>query len=256
MTPTPDYLRSEIDDLAKELDDLLGPFAPEFEYWRDRVNQVIKDVVGAKDVLAIRFSGLQWTSSASPVQRRIASTGGFMFSSTAIGNAVAFTRAQQEARELLKMLKWKLGREYQVAGSSGTVLLDATSIEPDLWDYVVGLVEIEQWEMVPRQAAVFIEDKLREWTKPPESQSRSSTEVFKFAVSETKFALGHNSSEQQGWQQLFAGFAMAIRNDAGHKLGDRAEAKRHAIAVLGTASLLLGEIRHRYGDPPQLLDDH
>ena len=93
MAPTSDHLRTEVNVLAKELETLQSAFAPEFEYWRDRVNQVIKDVVGATDALMIRFSGLQWTSSVNPVQRRIASTGGFMFSSTAIGNLVAFTRA-------------------------------------------------------------------------------------------------------------------------------------------------------------------
>lgn len=127
-------------------------------------------------------------------------------------------------------------------------LLDSNAFEADLYEHVRVLVEHEQWEKIPREAAVFIEDRLREWTRPAEAQGRGSVDIFKLAVA--KFPLGATAGERQGWQQLFTGFVLAIRNDAGHKLSNRAEMKRHAIAILGTASLLLGQIRHQHGDPP------
>jgi hypothetical protein len=128
--------------------------------------------------------------------------------------------------------------------------LDGTAFEADLFEHVRVLVENEDWEKVPREAAVFVEDRLREWSKPTSGQGRGSVEVFKLAVSDEKFPLGGTASERQGWQQLFAGFALAIRNDAGHKLSNHSEMKRHAVAILGTASLLLGQLRHEYGSPP------
>ena len=143
------------------------------------------------------------------------------------------------------------GRSADAAPATKDTLLDASAIETDLFEHVRVLVENEDWEKVPREAAVFVEAKLREWARPSEAQGRGSVEVFKLAPSDAKFPLGGTASERQGWKQLFAGFALAIRNDAGHKLGNRTAMKRHAIAVLGTASLLLGQIRHEYGDPPK-----
>lgn len=250
MAPSPDRIRADVDGLVVELEGLASPFTPDFAYWRDRVVQVITEVVGPTDDLTKQFDGLRWRGDVSPIQRSLAFFGN---SVTAIGDAIAFDAAKANARELLKTLKWKLDRGSHLldASTAEPAALDSTSFEPDLWDHVRVLVESKDWEKVPREAAVFVEDRLREWARPTETQGRGSAEVFRHAVSAAKFPLGGTSGEQQGWAQLFAGFALAIRNDAGHKLGNRTEAKRYALAVLGTASLLLGQIRQQYGDPPQ-----
>jgi len=131
---------------------------------------------------------------------------------------------------------------------TGTVVIDGTTIEPDLLDHVKGLVEVGDWEKVPREAAVYVEDRLRVWADL--ESVRGGLDAFKLAVGPTKFPLGSSDSERQGWHQLATGFTLAIRNSGGHRLRDRDDLWRYAVGVLGTASLLLYQIRYQYGDPP------
>jgi hypothetical protein len=169
-------------------------------------------------------------------------------------DTIVFVPAKNEALEIIKSLRWHLDRQDAEVGPSvpdGPVL-DGSSLEADLWEHVRSLVTAEEWEKIPREAAVFVENKLREWADFSGPKFRGSAETFKIAVNDSHFTLGGNASESQGWQQIFGGFALAIRNNAGHKLVERAELRRYAVAVLGTASLLLGQIRHQYGDPPEM----
>ena len=103
-----------------------------------------------------------------------------------------------------------------------------------------------------REAAVFVEDKLRNWASVSQSVT-GSVNVFKGAIGPSGFVLPKvgPSSEQQGWQQLAVGFALALRNPSGHQVRHRSDAERYALGVLGMASLLLTELRHEYGDPPK-----
>lgn len=114
------------------------------------------------------------------------------------------------------------------------------------------LVDNGEWEKVALQACVFMESTLRTWAQISPNEAKNSVEVFKTAFSPDKFHLGATDSEEQGWRQFATGFSMAVRNPSGHRIQDRDDAKRYAIGVLGTASLLLTEIRHTYGDPPSL----
>jgi hypothetical protein len=122
-------------------------------------------------------------------------------------------------------------------------------------DHAIGqgchLDAAQDWEKVAREAAVFVEDKLRNWAAVSASVT-GSVNVFKAAIGPTGFVLpkAGPASEQQGWQQLATGFALALRNPSGHQIKNRSDAKRYALGVLGTASLLLTELRHEYGDPP------
>jgi len=113
-------------------------------------------------------------------------------------------------------------------------------------------VDAGDWEKVSREAAVFVEDKLRTWASVPPAVT-GSVNVFKAAIGGGGFILPKTgpSSEQQGWQQLATGFALALRNPSGHQVRHRADAERYALGVLGIASLLLIEIRHEHGDPPK-----
>jgi hypothetical protein len=129
--------------------------------------------------------------------------------------------------------------------------IDDRAIDPELWDHVRVLVQAEEWDKLALTASVFVENKLREWAKLP-GNMRGSTQVFKAALATDKFALGDQPSEQQGWQQLGTGFALALRNPSGHRIDTRGDAERYALGVLGPASLFLTEIRHVYGDAPRL----
>lgn len=157
--------------------------------------------------------------------------------------AALFRSTKQEAHEVIEALRWDLGRFAPT-----TEPFSAATIDPELWDHVRGLIEADDWEKVARESAVFVESKLRDWASLPAVPG--SIEVFKQALASGNFPLGGSASETQGWQQLAGGFSMALRNRAGHRVETRGDAKRYALGVLGTASLLLTEIRHDYGDPP------
>ncbi|MCL5947619.1 MAG: TIGR02391 family protein [Actinobacteria bacterium] len=251
MTPTPDHLRAEIDFLANELESFSSSLGVEFDAWRYRVNQVISEVIGPNDALAIKFNGLRWESGVSATVRR---SGGGRADAWTLADVNAFAPSKEKSEAILKSLRWHLDRADSVSPpETGTVVLDGTTIEPDLWDHVKGLVESGDWEKVPRESAVYVEDRLRVWADLKSAQR--SVDVFKTALGPTKFALGSTDSEQQGWRQLATGFALALRNSGGHRLHDRDDLRRYAIGVLGTASLLLCQIRYQYGDPPAVAED-
>jgi hypothetical protein len=44
------------------------------------------------------------------------------------------------------------------------------------------------------------------------------------------------------------GFALALRNVDTHRIQQRDDHKRHAMGVVGTASLLLTQLRHQHGN--------
>lgn len=195
MTPTLDHLRTEIDALTEELASFPSSLGVKFDVWRHRVNQVISDTVGLKSTLAVKFNGLRWASAVSAAARR--SVG--RESGWTPADAIVFSVAKPKAEAILKSLRWHLDRAESVSPpETGTVVLDGTTIEPDLWDHVEGLVESGDWEKVPREAAVYVEDRLRAWANL--QSLPGSVEVFKTAIGLTKFPLGSTGSEQQGWQ--------------------------------------------------------
>ena len=126
MSPTPDQLRTEIETLEAELNEMSNGLHVGIGFFRDRVNQAISDIVGPKDALAIRFNGLQWTSGASPVRRRLDSFGGVP-GTLSSADAESFAEAKQRTLEILQTLKWKLDRGNVVAGSEA---VDAAKPSP------------------------------------------------------------------------------------------------------------------------------
>jgi hypothetical protein len=63
---------------------------------------------------------------------------------------------------------------------SGHCSLSDATVDPELWGHVQGLVDAGDWEKVAREAAVFVEDKLRIWAAVPPSVT-GSVNVFKAA---------------------------------------------------------------------------
>lgn len=188
--------------------------------WKHKLYALIGDVLNANHALAIRLSSVENRSA---------------------------TDAKRMLLGIIESLRWEVGRRMPVTDPFG-----GSTIDPELWIHVQGLIAAADWEKVAREAAVFVEDKLRQWAKVPSSVT-GSVNVFKAAVGPNGFVLPKNtaqSSEQQGWQQVAAGFALALRNPSGHQINHRSDAERYALGVLGMASLLLTEVRHEYGDPP------
>ena len=228
--------RAELDELQAELELWSTPSPPGFGLWRHKLYALIGEITDPNHALAIRLSGLRWDSGASSTRQRLVH-----------GDEEAFREARQAAVEIIGALHWKLNR----LAPATAPFADAT-VNPELWEHVGGLIDAGDWEKVAREAAVFLEDRLRNWASVPASVT-GSVNVFKAAIGSTGFLLPKSgaASQQQGWQQLASGFALALRNPSGHQISNRSDAKRYALGVLGMASLLLTELRHEYGDPPK-----
>jgi hypothetical protein len=235
MTLDVQHCRAELDELQAELEQWSMPSPPGLDLWRHKLSTLIGEILDPTHALATRLSGLHWKSGAGSAR---------MWTST---DVEAFRRAKQTAAEIIDALRWELDR----LAPATDPFADAT-IDPELWEHVRGLVEAKDWEKVAREAAVFVEDRLRNWAGVPPSVT-GSVNVFKEAIGPKGFLLAKAgpASEQQGWQQLAAGFALALRNPSGHQVRNRSDAERYALGVLGMASLLLTEVRHEYGDPPK-----
>jgi len=219
----------ELDELAAMLTSLMSARQAGFNVWRHRMNAGITELAGGKSALAIQFNGLDWSPPANQLR---------------LNNN--FVRSKQEAVEIIESLRWELSRKAPEPNP-----VDDAAIDPELWGHVQVLIDAGDWDKVALNTAVFVEDKLRVWAQLP-STITGSVNVFNAALAPDQFLLGDSSSEQQGWQQLGRGFALALRNRSGHRVDKRSDAKRYALGVLGLGSLLLTEIKSVYGDPPQI----
>lgn len=128
-------------------------------------------------------------------------------------------------------------------------------VEPELWLETYKLVASEDWGKLISSVGVLFEDRLRKWTVDPEDhvcQSLHSTKLIKAIFGgDGWYRLGSTEQERQGWLELALGLYTAIRNVGNHRIQDRSDARLHASGVLGTASLILNELRYQYG-PGQL----
>jgi hypothetical protein len=234
--------RNELDELETELDHWTEPGAPGLDLWRHKMHALIGEILDPNHSLAIRLVGL------TDRLRGGATRPGTLFRAGYNPGGSTFAEAKRAAAEIIEALRWELDRL-----APATAPFSHATVDPELWGHVQGLVDAGDWEKVAREAAVFVEDKLRIWALVPPSVT-GSVNVFKAAIGGPNgFTLpkAGPSSEQQGWQQLVTGFALALRNPSGHQVSHRSDAERYALGVLGMASLLLTEIRHEYGDPPK-----
>jgi hypothetical protein len=241
--------RAELDALEEELEGWTEPNPPGTDLWVHKTYALINEILDPNHALAIRLTGIRWDAGVSSTGRPVETLGPQSIWNPA--DNAAFRKAKERARGIIQSLRWELDRLPPTIDPFS----DAT-VDPELWAHVRGLVDAGDWEKVTREAAVFVETKLRQWASVPASVT-GSVNVFKAAIATTPgsdgFVLGKGgqASEQDGWRQLAVGFALALRNPSGHHVKNRTDAKRYAIGVLGMASLLLTEVRYEYGDPPK-----
>jgi hypothetical protein len=237
--------REDLDQLKAELEEWRTPDSPGLNLWRHKLDALIGQILDPNHALAIQLAGLRWTADTTSARSRLDRKG--LAGVTVPSGQSAFQEAKQSAGQIIQALRWELDR----LAPATAPFADAT-IDPELWQHARGLIDAQDWEKVAREAAVFVEDKLRTWASV-QAAVTGSVNVFKAAIGPTGFVLpkAGPSSEQQGWQQLATGFALALRNPSGHQINNRSDAKRYALGVLGIASLLLTQLRHEYGDPPK-----
>ena len=88
---------------------------------------------------------------------------------------VTFEGATETSVEIIKSLRWELDRQ-----APATYPFAEATIDPELWGHIRGLAEANDWEKVGREAAVFVESKLREWAGL--QAVKGCVDVFKTAL--------------------------------------------------------------------------
>lgn len=235
MTRREERFRALIGQLRSDLDGFSDAQDRAIPLWSDKVNYLINKIDGPRGSLAIRFNGIPWHRIVPGGQ------GGMTVSLS----KDPFQMAKSKCDSILSTLEFLLDQQQETLDDWDAV------IDPELWQHVSGLVMSEDWNKVAREVTVFLEGKLRVWG---ELQSvKGSVDVFKQAIGRDGiFPLGNElqPSEQDGWGQLGTGFALAIRNSVSHGSERDRFAKQYAMGVLGLASLIVTELKTKYGDPP------
>ena len=229
-------LRNLVVELGNQLDQFEDPSDSQIELWRQKMHYAIGEIQGPSGALAIKFSGLPWTHFPKDMKG---------ITRVYVGVDL-FQEVKKQSHDILTMLQFLLEQ------FDDTTAEWDSAIDPELWDHVNTLVRSNDWNKVPVVVAAFLENKLRTWANIG-PQTKGSTEVFKQAIgARGYFPLGDtdDSSEVQGWSQLSVGFALAIRNSAAHGEVKERYAKQYAFGVIGLASLIITELKDKYGDPP------
>jgi hypothetical protein len=208
-------------ELRIELDRLQSVDAA-FEAWRRKTASTLRRVLGRDHHLVEDFEGIVWYDT-------FGDDNSIWGRDHAIG---ILEGAMFEVRELAEPVDF--------AGSA--------SIDPELWAYVNHLVEQEKWDQVASQAAIFVESKVREWAGRPNDETTTHLMTAVLRPSGGEFPLGLSEGEKEGWLALGRGFMGALRNADTHRIQDRPDGKRYAMGVLGTASLLLTQLRYEHGN--------
>jgi hypothetical protein len=201
-----------------------------FTAWKGKVRGVVAASVGGSDHLLDRFDGISyslgmWTDRTPQSAWDSARHSG-------IRTACGVIDAAIYQLELL-------------AGDDEPV--DERAFDPELWDFVKGLVEVEDWGKVASQTAIFVENHVRMWAGDPKDKNGDSLVgkgLFAAVLADdSDWRLGTRAAEREGWRFLGMGFAQALSNVDRHRIQKRDDGRRYAIGVLGLGSLLLTQLR-------------
>lgn len=137
--------------------------------------------------------------------------------------------------------------------------MDDASIDPELWGHVQGLVADDDWAKVPAAVAIFVEDKVRTWAGGPRGDKDGNTMVGQVLYAaalrdDGALRLGRQTNEWAGWRFLGQGLAQAIGNVDRHRIQQRGDVRRYAVAVLGLGSLLLTQLRFEHAGRIQKIE--
>ncbi|MHB0978875.1 MAG: TIGR02391 family protein [Thermoleophilia bacterium] len=196
-----------------------------FEIWRHKTDRTLGAVMGEHHHLVQEFRKIQYGSAMDP------DTAG-----------VAFANGQRRATGVLE------AAIYEKEELDSYELLQASFVDPELWEHVKHLVEQEQWGQVASQTAIFVESMVRECAGLPAGEVGKTLMTAVFSPEKGEFPLGRTEGERQGWHMLGMGFSMALGNVDRHHIQDRLDLKRYAFGVLGAGSLLLTQLRYQFGD--------
>jgi hypothetical protein len=122
----------------------------------------------------------------------------------------------------------------------------ANVLDADLMARVDHVFQMQDWTAVASLAATFVEDRFRMWAGLDHT-SFGVNLMTKVLHPETGiFPLGISPAESEGWHQLGRGFMSSCSNVDRHRIQSRDDLQRYAVSVLGTASLLLTQMRYQH----------
>lgn len=206
-----------------------------FSSWKGRAQSVLTRALGVDHHITKAFIDVRYTLGAIST-----STPDSAWDS-------AFLSGLHEASGLLEAAIFEL----ELAGTSDDAV-DETAFDPDLWAHVQTDVQNEEWQKVASQAAIFVEDRVRQWCGSPKGSSGQNlvgkglfAAVF---ADDGQYRLGKEKCEWEGWRMLGIGFTQALSNVDRHNIQRRTDAKRYAFGVLGLGSLILTQLRNQHGD--------
>lgn len=118
-------------------------------------------------------------------------------------------------------------------------------VDDDLWEHVRASADAGHWPQAAANAAIFFESQVRRWGSFLSELFGRDLMSAAFHPESGPLRLSPVASEAQGWQQLAMGLA-GVGNVDRHTVQDRADLKRYALGIVGTASLILTQIRHQH----------
>jgi hypothetical protein len=122
----------------------------------------------------------------------------------------------------------------------------ANTLDSDLMIRVDHVFRAEDWTAVASLAATFVEDRFRVWAGFDHNFFGVNLMTKVLHPETGVFPLGIATGECEGWHQLGRGFVGACSNVDRHRIQSRDDLRRYAVGVLGTASLLLTQMRHQH----------
>lgn len=138
--------------------------------------------------------------------------------------------------------------------SSASPSPDVSMFDGDLWEHVRHAVDAQQWAQVASQAIIFLEDTVRTRAGTPQAKGGGPLVgkdlIIKALASDGPLPLAQLANEIEGWRSLGQGLVAATGNVDRHHIQKRDDLRSYALGVLGTASLILTQIKHVHGPAP------
>lgn len=203
-----------------------------FESWRNKVDAVLCQALGEDSARTDAFRRLTFDL---PVKAPHEMFGG--------AELASFRRDVLAAEGILEASLFEI-EELAMA----TELSSSGACDSELWAHVVHSIDAEKWDQVASQAAIFTEDRVREWAGLPAGTVGKDLWVKVLHQTQGCFVLGMTESEREGWFFLGAGLGGAVRNTDTHRIQKRSDAKMYALGVLGLCSLVLTQLRNEHGN--------
>ena len=205
-----------------------------FIEWRSKAASILRAVLGASAVQVREFVLMSRPTSS-----------GYTTGNRRKDQEFQRADAAQRGKAVLRSVAYNL---EVVTAEHGP--LDDTTIDPELWSHVEGLIADSDWSKVPAEVVIFLEHKIRVWAGEPTAKDGAAmTGKTLFATAfkdDGPLRLGQQSSEYEGWRGLGTGLAQAIGNVARHRIQQRDDLRRYAMGVLGLGSLILTQLRYEH----------